>query len=137
MVDCYSTTCRRLVARRRSSFAERMRWVVLGRLDRSSVLNAIPTTTGFADLQLKEDAPLQMVELYPSFADSTDMDEAMTYAIVDNSNPVLLTTLYIGSTGRLLLQSAANATVSPWSRYKLPIRSGSRCKRLSRRGRKR
>ncbi len=74
------------------------------------VLNAIPTTTGFADLQLKEDAPLQMVELYPSFADSTDMDEAMTYAIVDNSNPVLLTTLYIGSTGRLLLQSAANAT---------------------------
>jgi WD40 repeat protein len=52
-----------------------------------------PTTTGIADVAVTQDAPDTTIDLWPSFADVDNPDGALTYTVMDNTDPALFTSV--------------------------------------------
>ncbi|MEA5618037.1 peptidylprolyl isomerase, partial [Cronbergia sp. UHCC 0137] len=72
-----------------------------------TVDNTPPTTTGIGNIIVDEDANNSIINLFDAFADLQDSDVELTYAIANNSNPLLLTNTPINSTtGELTLDFA-------------------------------
>ncbi len=69
-------------------------------------LNGNPTTSGLTDVTVDEDAPPFDVPLYPAFADLEDADSALTFTVVDDTNPSLVGTAV--ANGTLTLTFAPN-----------------------------
>ncbi len=72
-------------------------------------VNDTPTTSGISDVEVNEDAPNTVINLYSSFNDVEDDDEQMTYAVVNNTNEGLFDNVSI-SNGLLTLNYKNNAT---------------------------
>ena len=68
-----------------------------------------PTTTGINDVSVLEDALPTVINLFPSFEDPEDVDAALTYTVVGNTNTALVSTNAIGSDGLLTLTYAPNS----------------------------
>jgi VCBS repeat-containing protein len=73
--------------------------------------NDNPTTSGIADVTVAEDAADSVIDLYAAFADTEDLDPAMTYTITNNTNAGLFTSTNIAG-GNLTLGYAPNANGS-------------------------
>ncbi|MDH3317214.1 MAG: Ig-like domain-containing protein, partial [Gammaproteobacteria bacterium] len=72
--------------------------------------NAVPTTTGIANVNVTEDAPATGVNLFTAFNDVEDADPALSYTMTGNTNAVLFSSTPIdGAAGTLTLNYAANA----------------------------
>lgn len=83
-----------------------------------------PTTTGIANQEGADGQP-HHVNLFPSFADATDLDTEMAYAVTWLSNPTLLASTSIdGVTGVLTISPAASASGSTDLRVRATDRSG-------------
>ncbi|MEL7509558.1 MAG: carbohydrate-binding domain-containing protein [Cyanobacteria bacterium J06554_1] len=75
--------------------------------------NTAPTTSGIADVSVLEGSADTVVPLFDAFADAEDADTALTYTVVGNTNPTLVTSSAISSTdGELTLDYAATGTGS-------------------------
>jgi len=75
---------------------------------------AAPTTSGIDDVYVLEDAPNEIIDLHAAFEDAETPDEAMVYAVVENTNPSLFDSVHIdgyggGGYGGLVLDFAADA----------------------------
>ena len=70
--------------------------------------NTAPTTSGIANVNIDEDAPNTAINLYDSFADNEDADDALTYTVQNNTNTALFTSTNIAA-GQLTLDYAPNA----------------------------
>ena len=64
--------------------------------------NDQPTSTPISDIQVVEDAPGQSITLFDYFDDIEDLDTQLSYAVLTNSNPGLVTTQPISSANGLL-----------------------------------
>ncbi len=72
--------------------------------------NTTPTTSGIGDVNVTEDDPDAVVDLFAAFNDSEDSDANLTYSVVGNTNPALFASLAIdGVAGTLTLSLAGNA----------------------------
>ena len=72
-------------------------------------LNDTPTTSGIADVSVTEDDPDTLINLFAAFADVEDLDPALTYSVVSNTNPGLFSSTAIAA-GTLTLDYAPNQT---------------------------
>ncbi|GJQ35093.1 MAG: hypothetical protein JETCAE01_11030 [Anaerolineaceae bacterium] len=73
-------------------------------------INDVPTTTGITNVTVDEDALDTTVDLFPSFADVEDADNALTYSVEANTNAALFTSVTITSGQNLVLDYAPNAS---------------------------
>jgi hypothetical protein len=72
--------------------------------------NDAPTTAGLASVDVSEDASNEVISLWSAFQDAEDADNALTFAIVSNSNAQLFSSTAVNNgTGELTLDFAANA----------------------------
>ena len=75
--------------------------------DPVGVSNDAPTTAGFADVNVDENAADEVLSLFDAFDDAEDDDDDLTYSIVYNSNPDLFDSVDIdGVNGELTLDFA-------------------------------
>ena len=75
-----------------------------------SPVNQAPTTSGIADVNVAEDAPNTVINLFSAFDDAEDPDAALTYTVENNTNPGLFASTDIdGTAGTLTLVYAADA----------------------------
>ncbi|MCA9174879.1 MAG: tandem-95 repeat protein, partial [Planctomycetales bacterium] len=74
-----------------------------------SSVNDLPTG-GIADLSLPEDSAPVAIDLWAAFDDIETADAALTFAVVGNTNPSLVTTSVNNATGQLGLSFAAGAS---------------------------
>jgi LPXTG-site transpeptidase (sortase) family protein len=66
-------------------------------------VNDPPTTSGIADVDILEDAPDTIIDLWSSFEDYEDSDSALSYSVFGNTSPGLFTSALItGSPNRYL-----------------------------------
>jgi len=78
--------------------------------DPAGVSDDAPTTQGFSDVNVNEDAADQVISLFNAFDDAEDSDSQMTYAIISNRNPNLFDSTDIdGVQGELTLDLAEDA----------------------------
>jgi hypothetical protein len=83
---------------------------VLPNGDPAGTSNDAPTTAGFEDLNVDEDAADQVLSIFDAFEDAETADSNMTYELVSNSNPSLFSSTDIDATqGTLTLSLAENA----------------------------
>ncbi len=76
-------------------------------------VNDPPTTVGIDDIVVNEDTPFTTVDLFAAFDDAEDLDDQLSYAVVDVSHPELFTHVFINqSQGLLVLRYAPNANGS-------------------------
>ncbi|MBN8655678.1 MAG: DUF4082 domain-containing protein, partial [Anaerolineae bacterium] len=73
-------------------------------------VNDVPTTTGITNVTVDEDALDTTVDLFPSFADVEDADNALTYSIQANTNTALFTSVTVTGGQNLVLDYAPNAS---------------------------
>ena len=74
----------------------------------SLAVNAAPKTSGIASLTLERDTPSSVIDLWSAFSDREDPDSALSFAVVGDSNPNLITAAVIDpDTGELTLTFAA------------------------------
>ena len=72
--------------------------------------NTAPTTSGLADVQVLEDAPDTIIDLFGAFADTEHFDEELSYTVAGNTNPALFASETIDqAAGTLALAYAPNA----------------------------
>jgi hypothetical protein len=70
-------------------------------------VDAVPTTSGLANLTVDDGRAYSTVELWPAFSDREDADSALTYQIVSNTNSQLISAATIDpATGILTLAYA-------------------------------
>lgn len=68
-------------------------------------VNVPPTTTGFENVTVNEDAPSTVVDLWGAFSDAQDPDPVLAYSIESDSNPGLFSSALIdATTGQLTLK---------------------------------
>ncbi|HPA04717.1 MAG TPA: dockerin type I domain-containing protein, partial [Candidatus Hydrogenedentes bacterium] len=73
-------------------------------------VNTPPTTTGIANVSVKETAPNTVIALFPVFGDAETADNALVLSVAGNTNPALFDAVTIGAaTGALTLDYAAGA----------------------------
>lgn len=73
-------------------------------------VNTPPTTTGIANVSVKETAPNTVIALFPVFGDAETADNALVLTVAGNTNPALFDAVTIGAaTGALTLDYAAGA----------------------------
>ncbi|OGV74539.1 MAG: hypothetical protein A3K19_08495 [Lentisphaerae bacterium RIFOXYB12_FULL_65_16] len=75
-------------------------------------VNDAPTVSAaLPDQTVNEDAAAVTLDLFPAFTDKEDSDDALTFSVVGNTNPSLVTTSITGDPNQLLrLSFAANAS---------------------------
>ena len=84
---------------------------VYARLFTTGAANDPPTTSGIAPVSVQEDAADVGVGLFDAFADTSDADAALTYAVAGNSNPSLFRSTAIDpASGMLTLAFAPDAS---------------------------
>ena len=72
-------------------------------------VNDMPTTSGITNVIVNEDAPDTLIDVFSAFADTEDPDQAMTYTLVNNTNPGLFSATTIDViTGTLRLGYMVN-----------------------------
>ncbi|MEE9492341.1 MAG: DUF4347 domain-containing protein [Gammaproteobacteria bacterium] len=72
-------------------------------------VNDMPTTSGITNVIVNEDAPDTLIDVFSAFSDAEDPDLAMTYTLVNNTNPGLFSATTIDViTGTLRLGYMAN-----------------------------
>ncbi|MCB9113237.1 MAG: DUF4082 domain-containing protein, partial [Anaerolineales bacterium] len=74
-----------------------------------NLVNDVPTTTGITNVTVDEDAPDTTIDLFPSFADVEDADNALTYTVEANTNTALFTSVTVTGGQNLVLDYAPNA----------------------------
>ena len=73
--------------------------------------NTPPTTTGIADVEVGEDAPDTVINLFAAFDDAEDIDADLTFIVTNNTNAGLFTSTTIdGVAGTLTLNYAPDTT---------------------------
>ena len=76
-------------------------------------VTAAPKTSGIASLTLDPGTPSSVVDLWAAFSDREDADTALTYQVVGNSNPNLVSSAEIDpETGQLTLTYASGVCSS-------------------------
>lgn len=73
-------------------------------------VNDVPTATGITNVTVDEDALDTTIDLFPSFADVEDADNALTYSVEANTNSTLFTSVTITGGQNLVLDYAPNAS---------------------------
>ncbi len=68
-----------------------------------------PTTSGISDVNVDEDAPNEVIDLYEAFDDAEEADEDLLYQVVENDNPDLFNSTDIDSYGGLVLDFVDDA----------------------------
>ncbi|MGB3615369.1 MAG: carbohydrate-binding protein, partial [Elainellaceae cyanobacterium] len=76
--------------------------------------NAVPTTSGIADIAVAEGSPNTLVSLFDAFDDIEDADTALSFQVVGNSNPGLfeVAPAIDATTGQLILDYLPTGTGS-------------------------
>ncbi|NLE38581.1 MAG: hypothetical protein GX621_11200 [Pirellulaceae bacterium] len=76
----------------------------------AGMTNDAPTTTGFAEVNVDEDAADVVLSLFDAFDDAEDEVENLAYSVVDNTNPALFSSVGVDTlNGQLTLAFAQNA----------------------------
>ncbi|WP_419195274.1 DUF4347 domain-containing protein, partial [Novipirellula herctigrandis] len=78
--------------------------------DGTASVNAAPTSTGFGDIAVQQDASSTTIDLFATFADAEDLDTALTYSVTNNSNATLVSTSINAPAGQLMLTYGAGET---------------------------
>ena len=72
-----------------------------------TAVNDMPTTSGATNVTVNEDAPNTVINLFATFSDAEDADNALVYSIQTNTNPGLFASTVINSiAGTLTLDYA-------------------------------
>jgi hypothetical protein len=87
----------------------RRRHVAFEQLEPRCFLSLAPTTAGIADVYVNENAAPYTVSLSNAFYDSNGGYGGLSYAVVNNSNPALFSSVAANGYGGLVLGFAANA----------------------------